>query len=238
MIIDLHVHCSERSHCGRATAEEQVRAAIAAGLDAIAFTDHGRLAPADELARLNAAYAPFLVLGGIELRFETGEDAIVLGIQDPALEGQTWDYPRLQAFVRERGGFIALAHPFRYRPDVQIPIAEFPPHAIEIRSNNTPREAAGRIADLARSLGAFVLCNSDAHATDALGRYYNVLARGARGEQAIIRALRRGAFTATAREPDGTLLTFEQHERRKATRRSRGGRAGQADAPGKRLEQP
>jgi histidinol phosphatase-like PHP family hydrolase len=65
MKIDLHVHCQERSACGKATEEAQVQAAIAAGLDAIVFTDHHRLMPLERLECLNQQYAPFRVFGGI-----------------------------------------------------------------------------------------------------------------------------------------------------------------------------
>ncbi len=112
MKIDLHVHSKERSVCGRASEEEQIRAAIDAGLDAIVFTDHHRLISAERLQQLNEKYAPFRIFGGIEITLD-GEDVLILGVQDPALESMNWSYPSLHAFVRARGGFIALAHPFR-----------------------------------------------------------------------------------------------------------------------------
>ncbi len=202
MKIDIHVHTKERSACGRSTTDEQIRAAIDAGLDAIAFTDHGRLTPAEEIARLNTEYAPFRVVQGIEISVD-GEDAIVLGIGDPAISTEKRDYPHLHAFVRERGGFLAIVHPFRCHPAINIPIRKFPPHAIEICSNNTPCHAAEQIAGLAQSLDISVLSNSDAHTAEALGRHYNLIDGRPRNETEIIDALKRGEFTAIAIEPDG-----------------------------------
>ena len=54
MKIDLHVHARERSACAKEGEESQIRAAIAAGLDGIAFTDHHLLVerePAGDIAQ-------------------------------------------------------------------------------------------------------------------------------------------------------------------------------------------
>jgi len=194
MKIDLHVHSKERSACGRASEEEQIRAAMAAGLDAIVFTDHHRLAPLERLAELNDRYAPFRIFGGIEIN-TNGEDVLVLGLHDAALESSKWAYADLHAFVREHGGFIILAHPFRYHPQVTIEVERFVPDAIEVHSINTSLKAEDRIREIASRLGIPVLCNSDAHSTDALGTHYNVLERTLSDEQEIMALLRLGRFT-------------------------------------------
>jgi predicted metal-dependent phosphoesterase TrpH len=139
MKIDLHVHCQERSSCGKATEEAQVQAAIAAGLDAIVFTDHHRLAPIERLEALNQQYAPFRIFGGIEITAQ-GEDFLVLGMRHPDLESPDWSYPALYQFVREHGGYIAMAHPFRYRKAIELDLEQFTPDAIEACSPNTPAD--------------------------------------------------------------------------------------------------
>jgi predicted metal-dependent phosphoesterase TrpH len=196
MKIDLHVHSKERSVCGRASEEEQIRAAMAAGLDAIVFTDHHRLAPLERLKELNDRYAPFRIFGGIEIT-TNGEDVLILGLRDSALESSKWAYPDLHAFVREHTGFIVLAHPFRYHPQVAIEVDRFVPDALEVRSPNTPLAAEDRIREIALRLGIPVLCNSDAHSTDALGTHYNVLERLPSDEQEMIALLRSGRFTCS-----------------------------------------
>jgi len=203
MRIDLHVHTKERSACGKASEAELLRAAIDAGLDAIVFTDHRQLAPVERIAQLNDAYAPFRIFGGIELSTQ-GEDLIVLGINDSRLETEEWSYPELHTFSRERGGFLALAHPFRSHPDIALDIEQHPPDAIEVHSVHTPPEAADRIFDLASHLGMHTLSNSDAHTTDPVGKYYNVLDRTPADERELIDILRRGEFTRTVHETGGT----------------------------------
>jgi predicted metal-dependent phosphoesterase TrpH len=193
MKIDLHVHTKERSECGRASEEEQVRAAIAAGLDAIVFTDHHHLAPAERLQALNQQYAPFRVFGGIEISAQ-GEDFLVLGLRHAELESEDWSFPDLVEFVRQQSGYIALAHPFRYRANIELDIERYTPDAIEVRSPNTPVDQESRIRELAVRLGIPGLYNSDAHSTERLGTYYIQLADTPVDEQALIASLKSGQF--------------------------------------------
>ncbi len=193
MKIDLHVHSSERSPCGQASEEKQIRAAIAAGLDAIVFTDHHRLVPQKRLEELNRRYTPFRIFGGIEITTD-GEDVLVLGLQDPTLEKAKWAYRDLHAYVRSRGGFIAMAHPYRYHPEIQLPLGQCVPDAIEIHSINTSPARADKIREVALLLGVPTLCNSDAHNTDALGKYYNTLEVCPANEQELIALLKTGQF--------------------------------------------
>ena len=199
MKIDLHVHTSERSACGRSSEDEQVRAAVDAGLDAIVFADHEEFAPLESLVELNAKYAPFRVFGGVEIDVD-GEHLLVLGINDARLVSAEWSYGDFHAFCRDRGGFVALAHPFRYSPAINVDIERYPPDAMEAYSTNTPPEAAERIIDVAARLGIPTLSNSDAHSTESIGRHYNVLNGRPRGEDEVIDALKQGDFTLVTDE--------------------------------------
>jgi histidinol phosphatase-like PHP family hydrolase len=193
MRIDLHVHCSERSACGRSTEEEQIMAAIDSGLDAIAFTDHNRLVPESHIQELNERYSPFRVFGGIEINVSE-EDIIILGVHDPSMEVRKWTYRGLYDFVRQNGGYMALAHPFRYHDTINIDLENLAPDAIEMMSNNTPGAAAERIYQIASSLSIPVLCNSDSHRSSNIGRYYNVIDRFAEDEMELIHLLKSGEF--------------------------------------------
>jgi len=191
MKIDLHVHTKERSACGQASEEDQIRAAIEAGLDAIVFTDHHLLVPREQLKALNDRYAPFRVFGGIEITVD-GEDFLVLGFHHRSLEKASWTYPELHAFVRKHTGFLALAHPFRYHPDIKIELDRYLPDALEIHSANTPLDAESRINELAECLGIPLLCNSDAHSTAAIGTHYNILDGSPSNDRELVALLRSG----------------------------------------------
>ena len=195
MTIDLHVHSKEYSFCGRSSAEEQIRAAIAARLDAIVFADHDHLFPEDHLQALNDKYAPFKVFGGIELTEYTGEHILILGVHDAALEYERWNYPDLYQFVRDMEGFMALNHPFRFTPTLDIEYERFRPDALEAYSNNISPELQPRILKLAKELDINVLSNSDAHVSVKVGHYYNELEETPKTEQELIALLKSGRFS-------------------------------------------
>ncbi len=172
MKIDLHVHCCERSPCSVASEIGLIQRAISAGLDAITFTDHDRLVPAAHLAELNQRFSPFCIFGGIEITLPE-EHILVFGVQDPVLESRNWDYEALWRFVHQKGGFMILAHPFRFQGYIGAPIDPFPPDGIEIHSLNTSPRHEGRIRSIGEQLGLRLFSNSDAHVVSMIGRYYN-----------------------------------------------------------------
>ncbi len=195
MRVDLHVHTSERSICAQSTESDMIHSALAAGLDAIAITDHDWLVPPQHLEMLNAKYAPFRIFPGIEVTLDPPTNHIVvLGVQDKVLESGEWSYPELHTFVRQREGFLILAHPFRWSEDLGVDVAAYPPDAIEVASNNTPRDAAPRIRKLAARLEIPLLSNSDAHHKMQLGFHYNRLHRVARDAPTLFEVLRAGEF--------------------------------------------
>ena len=198
MRIDLHVHTRERSICAHSNTEQMIRAAIDWGLDGIVISDHDRLVPPERLDYLNLKYAPFRVFGGIEITAH-GEHILVLGVSDPALERRQWSYPNLHAFVEEREGFVAVAHPFRFNPlELKVDVERFRPHALEAYSRNTPASAEPRIRALARGLGVPVISNSDAHRARDLGTYHNLLDHEPQDVKDLVRILKAGIFEPVA----------------------------------------
>ncbi len=213
MKVDLHVHTKERSACGVSGEEEMIQAAMAYGLDGLVFTDHHRLAPLDRLEELNRKYAPFRVFGGIEISVTEGEDVLVLGVRDAMLETRDWSYPALFAFVRKRGGFLVLAHPFRYHDGIDIDIETYLPDAIEVHSKNTGACDEPQIRAVLTCLGLLPLYNSDAHAAEHVGVYYNRLARAPRDERELVEILRTGDYTCHGVEERIAELNSEIEER-------------------------
>jgi|WetSurMetagenome_2_1015567.scaffolds.fasta_scaffold412324_2 predicted metal-dependent phosphoesterase TrpH len=199
MKLDLHVHSKEYSSCAVESAETQIRAAIDSGLDGIAFTNHHTFVPIAKLAEWNETYAPFRIYGGIEITVIEGEDFLVFGIDAPELQSREWEYRKLHALVRKGGGYIALAHPFRYRHTIDAPVEEFPPDAIELRSLNTPAKAEFKIRRLAKRLGAKLLCDSDAHSPEKIGSFYNLTLHSLPEEKDLAAFLRAGEFKGISR---------------------------------------
>jgi len=188
MKIDLHVHATERSYCAVSGEEEVIQAAISRGLDGLAFTDHNRLVPPQRIVELCQKYAPFRVFSGIEIN-ASGEDILVLGLDDPALETRSWSYRELYHFVRQHCGFIVLAHPFRFHNAIGVDIETYRPDGIEVRSTNIRTRHIARIRALAKRLDLPLLCNSDAHRARDVGAYYNILSRTPRDDSDLVSIL-------------------------------------------------
>ena len=194
MKIDLHVHASERSACSNAREEDQIRAAIRKGLDGLVFTDHHRLVPKEQLAFLNKKYAPFRIFGGVEITVEEGEDFLVLGIHETSLERWYWSHEELNAFVRQRNGWMALAHPYRFRQNINVDIERMPPDAVEICSHNVRKDLQERIRQLAQKIDVPVVSNSDSHAVRTSGQYYNVFPHPIKHQEELIMHLKMRDF--------------------------------------------
>lgn len=194
MRVDLHVHSSERSRCAVNTAEEMIRSAIEFGLDALVFADHATLLPADLAAEWSAKYAPFRVFRGIECSVAEGEDIVVLGAFDPRLEQREIPYADVHAIAREQGGFLILAHPFRYGDAVGIDLAAAPPDAVELHSICISGRDEPRIRELAARAGARLVQNSDGHRAETVGIFHNRLPRPAADEKELVSILRAGEY--------------------------------------------
>jgi histidinol phosphatase-like PHP family hydrolase len=191
MKIDLHVHAKERSACAPEDEETIIRAAMGHGLDGLAFTDHNKYIGAERLAELNERYAPFRVFRGIEVTTVEQEDIVVLGVFEPELEQAGWKYPDLHALVRRQGGFLVLAHPYRYRKEVRADVAACPPDAIEI-SFSASNQA--EIEELIALSGARPISNSDGHRSLHVGMYYTYLHRTPADDAELVAILKAGDY--------------------------------------------
>lgn len=193
MKIDLHVHTSEVSGCGKVPAAEMARLYHEAGYDAIVITDHliaGKNAemPMDErvnwyLSGYRAAKAEgerlgLTVLLGAELRFNCGhEDYLLYGIMETDvapimrdLDGGILpgDFYRR---IRENGRMTLIqAHPFR--PELrQAPLDEL--DGIEVYNGHPEHDSHNDLA-MARAMqggeGFIKTSGSDAHKVHHVGR--------------------------------------------------------------------
>jgi hypothetical protein len=194
MKIDLHVHTSERSRCAKNSEEEMIRGAVANGLDALVVTDHQQHLPEARWAELNERFAPFRIFRGIECAVVEGEEFVVLGVHDPALEAPEIRCAELFARVRSQGGFLVLAHPYRYRETVEVDLESCRPDAIELHSICIAGRDDARIRQLARATGARTVTDSDAHRAEYVGLFHNRLRGEPADEAELIEILRRGAY--------------------------------------------
>jgi predicted metal-dependent phosphoesterase TrpH len=202
MKIDLHLHTAERSGCAMSSAVDQLAAARAAGLGAVAITDHHALTTPADRAVWHDLFPDLLVLPGIEITLdEEYEDILVIGLDEPELARGSWIWSDLRSFVQERGGFTILAHPMRFTTEIGIDLENEPPDAIEGWSTNVSARTGARVRSIASMFGLPVVANSDAHWTADVGRYANVLHEPAGSVAEVLKAMREGRFDPEVRDP-------------------------------------
>ena len=179
---DLQVH-TDASPCSLATPEMVVEAAVAAGLDGIAVTNHDTTEGV-EAARA-AAPEELDVLSGVEVT-TTGGHLLALGVETPP--PRTDPLSAVDA-IQEQGGVAVLSHPFdrlreHFEPSSRLAEAV---DAVEAVNSRCLRDVYN---DRARAFAARydlpVTGGSDAHFPMEVGRAYTVCA----GDP--IRAIREG----------------------------------------------
>jgi hypothetical protein len=185
-IYETHLHTSEVSGCSDCTAAEQVRAYKTRGYTGIIVTNHFhsgqsyavRGLPWEDTISFNA-YGYQLAKKEGEKRgldvfcgFEYhtgGSDFLVYGIPYELLlkHPETGGMPleRFSAFVREHGGYIAQAHPFREASWIPNPFPAKPEFldGIEVYNSTMPDDVNKKAAAFAELHGLPAQSGSDSH---------------------------------------------------------------------------
>lgn len=189
MKIDLHVHSSDLSLCGRMSSHETIDRYIKAGFDGFVLTNHFNRDSADhfarhgipqeqyctyykecyERARAYGAERGFLVLNGYELRFDhSNNDYLIYGMPDEiaaqCLEFFTWGPEKFGQFARENGFLFYQAHPFRNHMKVVNPACLF---GMEIKNCNPRHDSRNDIAEAwAEKFNLHKIGGSDCHQSE------------------------------------------------------------------------
>lgn len=214
MKIDLHTHTCERSPCCRSTEEEQIRAAVRYGLDAIVITDHNKNVSVEHIRQLNEKYSPFIVFSGIEVSIkDTEEHILVIGVHDAVLQEKKWNYEDLYTFVKSKNGYIGLAHPYRHYDSINLDINRYVPDGVEIHSTNISASDGPSIKELADKLGIKTIANSDSHQHKHIGLFYNELNLTVKTEQELITQLKLGNYKLGSDSERVKIFNNEVRER-------------------------
>lgn len=169
--IDLHVHTAA-SLDGLSSLEELSTAARAAGLDAIAVTDHNLCTPVPQ--RLNGV----LLIPGCEVSTRQGH-ITGLFLEEP-LDLETLRKNGLPQGgeaveeIRRRGGIAVLAHPYQ-SPNAAPEGFDFRPDCVEganARAALKVKDANEKAAALAALWGLPAVGGSDAHSYHEVGSAY------------------------------------------------------------------
>lgn len=187
MKIDLHVHTSEISPCGKVPAREMARMYKESGYDLVVVTDHlfpslNTLpqdgTPAEKAEKWLEGYRTFkdegdkiglkVLLGGEARLCDYGsEDFLVYGFAEEDVE---WFMGMLESVhsiaemseaIRGRGFFLAQAHPFRPGLRAQDPALL---DGVEAFNGNPRHNSSNHLArEMAVVGGLVMLSGSDAH---------------------------------------------------------------------------
>lgn len=189
--VQLHLHTSETSRCGEASAVEMVRACKAAGYDLIAITDHffnanigcDRDLPwRDKVEYLFRGYYAAKAEGdrlGLEVirgweTFTNGPELLTYGLDEQFLldnpDIADVDYYEYIRRVTAAGGLLVHAHPYRrawYIPDFTPDPKSV--EAYEVYNDHNKLPEYNRLAyEEAKANGLLMLAGSDAHTPDCV----------------------------------------------------------------------
>ncbi|WP_254546336.1 CehA/McbA family metallohydrolase [Halomarina pelagica] len=202
LAVDPHVH-SAGSYDATGTVEEILTGASAAGLDALAVTDHDAIERSLRAVELAPSYG-LLALPGVEVSTADGH-LLALGVDRRPPAGEP--LARTVERVRERGGVAVVPHPFeRLRhgaPAAAIDDCDGVETYNACSLLSVRRRAARRFA---AERGHARIGGSDAHTPAMVGRAYTeVLVETAAATpdevsaDAVLDAIRRGATRVRGR---------------------------------------
>jgi hypothetical protein len=219
--LDLHVHSLASD--GVSDVESILRAAIRAGLDGIAITDHERIdaaLAAKEIAEGRGL--PIEVIVGEEISTRGGH-LVGLWISERI---RPWhSLKRSIAMVHEQGGVAVIAHPLPPVPTcasegsirrlMEEPDRIYHPDALEGFNPTTARMRwSRRAAALAEELGIAAVAGSDAHAADKVGSAVTVVAGRVATDLRAALAARDTAWDGRAYTWQEQMGMFGQQQRK------------------------
>ncbi|MGA2917882.1 CehA/McbA family metallohydrolase [Methanoregula sp.] len=193
---DLHVHTSY-SKDGESSVEEILRAAEAAGLDAIAITDHDSVDGAKKALTLSSSV---LVIPGIEVSTKQGH-LLVLGVTEIIPPGL--DVVDTVNIARRMGALLILPHPYHVwrhgvarRKKVGMSVVD----AVEsFNSRYIVGSANKKAARIAQRLGKPCVGGSDAHNAKFVG-FGRTFVEAEKNVPAILEAIRAGKVSCGGRK--------------------------------------
>lgn len=190
-------------------AEQLIEAAIEAGLDGLAVTEH--LVPdgarvAQEIGRRKYGFSVFC---GVEANATILGDVLVFGCCRGFAFQTPWS--DLRRIVEEEGGVVIAAHPFRrwdrlalwshleehgYELSPDLAGASFLQGltAIEVENGGVKPEENEQAGHLARALGLPGVGGSDAHRPREVGRAATLFPTAIHTDAQLVAALKRGGY--------------------------------------------
>lgn len=192
---DLHIH-TRASRDGESSVEAIIHSAEAAGLDAIAITDHDTI---EGVAAARAVSTRLVIIPGIEVSTRQGH-LLVLGVEKVFPKGM--DVIETIRMAKNEGALVILPHPYhmwRHGVARKFRTALWEVDAIEtFNSRYIVGSANMKAAKMARRLGKPAVGGSDAHNARFVG-FGRTLVDAEPDTASILAAIRNGKTIAGGR---------------------------------------
>ena len=227
---EMHLHSCEVSRCGTSESVEYVKIARDRGFSGMVFTNHffrgnsaiDKTLPWREFVEpYREAYLRAAELGdkldidvlfGIEEGYGNGKECLIYGIS-PELIASNPDFSKqpiaeLSAFVRENGGFIACAHPFRHRgyitaPDEEPDMTLFDAMEVYNRGNSLEDNISAEV--FAKKHGFPTISGGDVHDVKDFGHSGICFPCRVKTSEELVKALKQGDFKLIVDEEKGNF---------------------------------
>ena len=221
MVVDMHVHTAIGSPDSNLTPPRLLAAAREVGLDGLVITEHDAAWPRERLERFRRESGLF-VCSGREWETDFGH-IVVLGLHCDAQGIER--AKELHRLALAEGGFMILAHPFRFFPGpsnhlfgrqlkpssltpeelAQHPVFELV-DAVEVLNYACTEKENQLAQEVARVLGKQGVAGSDAHTYTEVGRCVTIFQRAVGSEKELIEELRAGRYRLARRRPSGEYV--------------------------------
>jgi predicted metal-dependent phosphoesterase TrpH len=163
MKFDLHIH-SKYSYDSFLSPENIIKIAKKRGLDGVAVTDHNTIKGGIETSKRNSIN-DFNVIVGSEIKTEYG-DIIGLLLNE---EVKSRIFIQVVEEIKNQGGLVILAHPFRKRIDFPIELLKYI-ELIEAFNARSSRNLNARALEFAGKFNKPMTAGSDAHLGFEIGQ--------------------------------------------------------------------
>lgn len=193
MKVDLHVHTRDWSD-GRASAENMIQRAIAAGMDGIAISDHNRMLQRDEQSALKARFPGFQVFRGGEYTCGNDHINVVGGNADVYSLPTPETIGTFGCAAAESGAFTFLSHPYRLEDRFSFDLETWCPEGMDILSLNINTAHLRTFMRLAEEHGMRRVACSDAHKLEHVGVFHLDFDHAVTDEEALVDELRAGRY--------------------------------------------
>ena len=194
MRFDLHVHTARYSGCSKSSPEEMAQRAQREGLDGIVITEHGRIWNDVEHAALQSAFPDLVILRGVEVRSAFGDDFLIYGSLDNSAFRQDMEAEELFEKAEALGCAVVLAHPYRYKWEVDPGVFSRRLDALECLSFHVRTYMEKQITKLQEELELPCFASSDAHDPEVVGLYGLELFDSISSEKELAECLKQKRF--------------------------------------------